>query len=335
MKVYLSGTYKDLIPYREAAYKQLRRMQHDVIGMEDYVASDQRPLEKCLNDVAACDVYVGLFGWRYGYVPAKGNPQKRSITELEYRHAGALKRPRLIFVVADDAPWPPAMMDSQSGEGGKGSRIAKLRAEMLAEHVASPFTTPDELTGLVAAAIFGVSSGPAIAKQHELTVSDAKPRARSVGAMPRAGFRRFWKAGSVLRVPFLQNKPEWERLVRRFAPLWSVYANVGFTFTDDADAEIRISFHPDDGNWSYVGTQCLEAPLDQPTMNFGFVDPPEVQILHEFGHALGLEHEHNHPRGLKWNRKLVYEHMEALQTSGTAPRSTRTCSTRGATRTIP
>ena len=59
MKVYLSATYKDLIEHRKAAYQQLRMMRHDVIGMEDYVASDQRPLDKCL-DVAQSDVYLGI-----------------------------------------------------------------------------------------------------------------------------------------------------------------------------------------------------------------------------------------------------------------------------------
>ena len=37
--------------------------------MEDYVAKDQRPLQMCLDDVASSDVYVGIFAWRYGYIP--------------------------------------------------------------------------------------------------------------------------------------------------------------------------------------------------------------------------------------------------------------------------
>jgi hypothetical protein len=63
--------------------------------LEDYVAADQGPLERCLADVAACDLYVGIFAHRYGYIPDRGNPDGRSITELEYRHAQALDIPRL------------------------------------------------------------------------------------------------------------------------------------------------------------------------------------------------------------------------------------------------
>ena len=68
--IYLSSTFSDLKEYREAVYRALRQMKYDVIAMEDYVATDKRPLEKCLQDVAACDLYVGLFAWRYGYVPS-------------------------------------------------------------------------------------------------------------------------------------------------------------------------------------------------------------------------------------------------------------------------
>ena len=62
-------------------------MRHDVIAMEDYVATDQRPIEKCLADVATSDLYIGIFAWRYGYIPPEKNPDHKSITELEYRKA--------------------------------------------------------------------------------------------------------------------------------------------------------------------------------------------------------------------------------------------------------
>ena len=85
--IYLSSTCSDFKAYREVVYDTLRKMRYDVIAMEDYVATDQRPLDKCLTDVSACDLYIGLFAWRYGYIPTEGNPEQKSITELEYRQA--------------------------------------------------------------------------------------------------------------------------------------------------------------------------------------------------------------------------------------------------------
>ena len=89
-RIYVSSTFGDLKDHREHIYRNLRQLGHDVVAMEDYVATDQRPLERCLADVATSDLYVGIFAHRYGYMPTQGNPEGRSITELEYRHAHPL-----------------------------------------------------------------------------------------------------------------------------------------------------------------------------------------------------------------------------------------------------
>ena len=85
--IYLSSTYEDLKDWRQSVAVQLRAMRHTVIGMEDYAAADERPLDKCLADVEGCDIYIGIFAWRYGFIPQKDNPERQSITELEYRKA--------------------------------------------------------------------------------------------------------------------------------------------------------------------------------------------------------------------------------------------------------
>jgi Domain of unknown function (DUF4062) len=108
--VYLSSTYKDLIEYRKAGAQILRKMNKIVVSMEDYTASDERPPDKCLADVAACDIYVGLFAFRYGFIPTQGDPENLSITELEWRKAKDLGKPCLIFI-ADEAGWPMTSSD--------------------------------------------------------------------------------------------------------------------------------------------------------------------------------------------------------------------------------
>src|SRR5262245_34426209 len=113
--IYLSSTYEDLKDYREIVYKALRKSGYDVVSMEDYVAADQRPVDKCLDDVKKADIYVGIFAFRYGYVPpeAHGNPNKLSITELEFRQAERVSKPCLTFVVNESTPWRADFMDSQ------------------------------------------------------------------------------------------------------------------------------------------------------------------------------------------------------------------------------
>lgn len=87
-----------------------------------------------------------------------------------------------------------------------------------------------------------------------------------------------------------------------------------FQFVENVkDAMIRISFE-DDGAWSYVGKDALDIPKDQATMNFGWLDAST--IMHEFGHCLGMIHEHQNPRGegIDWDKEKVYEW--ARQTQG-------------------
>lgn len=148
-KIYLSSTYKDLAEARAAVYRVLRKMGHDVVAMEDYVSSDQRPLDQCLADVAASDLYIGLFAWSYGYIPPS---QERSITELEFREAERCHKPCLLFLLHEDAPWSRKLMDRDI------ERIESLRAELCRDRVVSFFRTTDELAAAVSVAVARLES---------------------------------------------------------------------------------------------------------------------------------------------------------------------------------
>ena len=93
-------------------------------------------------------------------------------------------------------------------------------------------------------------------------------------------------------------------MVREIAPEWTRHANLDFEFTDDPRAEIRVTFDANDGAWSYVGTDNSSIPLHAATLNLGWQD--EGVILHEFGHMIGLAHEHQNPDGgIVWNEAEV------------------------------
>ncbi len=157
MKVYLSSTFRDLEQYRAAVFAGLEKAGLDVARMEAYTAADQRPLDLCLADVASSDIYIGILAWRYGYVPpaAHGNPESKSITELEYRQASASRLRKLIFL-ADPATrerWPQASRDDLTGEGDGGEKLRRLRDELSTDRTVAFFRSPEELATLVLAAI--------------------------------------------------------------------------------------------------------------------------------------------------------------------------------------
>ena len=116
--------------------------------------------------------------------------------------------------------------------------------------------------------------------------------------------KKKWVNGSLLRVKFMGGTSGEQDTVKKYAAEWTKYGNISFDFSNSPDSEIRIAFQ-DDGSWSYIGTDCLSIPRNTHTMNFGWLD--KGVVLHEFGHALGMIHEHQNPLGgIKWNKEQVY-----------------------------
>jgi hypothetical protein len=121
--------------------------------------------------------------------------------------------------------------------------------------------------------------------------------------------RKQWVNGSTLRIRFLGGSAAQQKLVRDIAPEWTQHANLKFEFTDDPQAEIRVTFDADDGAWSYIGTDNSGIPLHAATLNLGWQD--KGVILHEFGHMIGLAHEHQNPAGgLQWNSEAVIRDLK-------------------------
>lgn len=126
-----------------------------------------------------------------------------------------------------------------------------------------------------------------------------------------------WPPGSAVRVGFMDGTPAQQALVRNSAEGWIApgFANLKFSWGPANAADIRISFAYS-GSWSVIGTSCRSVPKARPTMNFGWLSPgitdDEAQrvILHEFGHALGLIHEHQNPLNkIAWNKPAVYDDL--------------------------
>jgi serralysin len=126
-----------------------------------------------------------------------------------------------------------------------------------------------------------------------------------------------WQSGDQITISFLDGDPSVQERVRKSALQWVSpgMANLRFVFQKDPGF-IRISFkHP--GSWSTIGTTCKQVKSkSQATMNYGWLKPSsgdnEVErvVLHEFGHALGLIHEHQNPGGkIPWNRDAVIKDL--------------------------
>jgi hypothetical protein len=110
---------------------------------------------------------------------------------------------------------------------------------------------------------------------------------------------KYWHNGGVsLTVGFLDNPPaDLRARILSHMNAWSQTANVQFV-ESSSNPQVRIARTPGDGYWSYVGTDILSIPADQPTMNLDSftMSVPESEyhrvVRHETGHTLGCPHEH-------------------------------------------
>jgi serralysin len=152
-----------------------------------------------------------------------------------------------------------------------------------------------------------------------------------------------WERGTWLRVAFLGGTKQERETVTNTGREWSAYANIKFAVIEanPEDAEIRISF-ADAGTWSAIGRRALAKQPSEATMNIGSwfearraIAQLERQrgsrvdlgteltttrklvrraILHEFGHALGLIHEHQAPKsGIAWNIDALRRRVAATR----------------------
>jgi len=151
----------------------------------------------------------------------------------------------------------------------------------------------------------------------------ARPQRRSMrkGAKSARALPRIWPNGSTLHIKFMGGYKSLHDAIMKIAGEWTQYANLRFEaipVRSRTPADIRIGFNPDEGSWSYVGTDARGIPPRLPTMNLGSLigrsldDEARRFILKEFGHSLGLINEHQNPNAkIPWDRDAVLRELGA------------------------
>ncbi len=145
--VFISSTSIDLPEHRPKVAEACRRKGCEPIGMEVWPAEEGGAIDACLREVDQADIFIGVYGFRYGWVPPR---EKRSICEIEYERAQQGNKPCLLFFMDDKHPLP-----ADCFEIGKGAvRLKKFKERLRKKHLSSrSFTTGNDLCGLVIQAL--------------------------------------------------------------------------------------------------------------------------------------------------------------------------------------
>lgn len=166
MKTFLSSTHRDLVEHRKASVDALERLGQQVGRMEVFGARPEEPSSACLREIEDCDLFVGIYAHRYGYVPEGSD---LSITELEFDHAKKHHKPIFCFVVDENHPWPPQMIEESPAK----SKLMNFKVKKIGvDLVRDTFTTPVDLAARLATAV-----GRHLVERQHTATQDAHARA--------------------------------------------------------------------------------------------------------------------------------------------------------------
>jgi len=184
--VFVSSTRLDLKLHREAVSSWLRKNGYFPVAMEDFGALDEEPVTACLRKVAEAELFVGVYAWRYGYIPPGA---VRSITAEELAQARFLSKPRLCFLVDESYSWPAAPGVPEEGPESR-ELLRALKSSMGVERAVGSFTTPETLALAVVTALHDlerVQASPADPeRRQQLDLADLVERFWIKGVLQEA-----------------------------------------------------------------------------------------------------------------------------------------------------
>jgi hypothetical protein len=165
LKIFISSTREDLKRYRPGIIDKIKQMDLEGLAMEFFGASPREATEVCFEKIDDCDVFVGIYGFRYGYIPGG---EGKSITEQEYDYARKRGKPCLCYFANDSllSESPPEDDENKLSTCGETEeqqgKLSAFKNRIDKELVRWVFDSPGNLIERVAEDIEIISRGEPI-----------------------------------------------------------------------------------------------------------------------------------------------------------------------------
>lgn len=141
--IFISSTFADLEHHRLLVRDAVSRLEYGSKVMEFFGALPETPKEECLRLVRSANAYVGIFAMRYGFVDPESG---KSLTQLEYEEAQAVRLPSLTYVIDENThPVLPKHVDT----GASAQKLDELKASLKRSHVVNLLSSPEDLAAKV------------------------------------------------------------------------------------------------------------------------------------------------------------------------------------------
>ena len=160
-KVFVSSTLDDLREYRETAFKELRRLGHEPIGIETLEAVDEDPALATLKQVAGSDLFILIVARRYGRTREDTGV---SMVETEFEHAMSASKPVLVFLLEDAATWPSELAEGEP-------RLRRFKDRLTRARIVSFFSSLADFISKLEAAVKGWDAARRVSSV-EVTLDD-------------------------------------------------------------------------------------------------------------------------------------------------------------------
>ena len=177
----ISSTATDLPLHRKEVLEACLRQNIIPMMVEHFPASTDSASEAInvsLGLVDSADIYIGIFGYKYGYIPAG---YEKSLAEMEYDRAAVRGIPCLIFIMDKDHPIKAS--DFETGEGAE--KLREFKSRLISSHVINFFSSPVDLRAHVINSLSTIRPQLEVESRHFIKPSKRRELLRVFVASPR------------------------------------------------------------------------------------------------------------------------------------------------------